>query len=249
MHELIVVLAFALGGIVHATAGFGSALIAMPILTLAIAPVTATPLQNSVGLFLSAWIWYQHRERWPWRDSIPIILFSLAGIPIGTYALVHFSENVVLGVLGGVLLLYAAFELRGVLLGANWEPASVRRDPTYIGASIAGLLSGILGAAYATNGPPAIIYGRLRRWPRAEFKSVLQSLFLISGAASVLWQGAAGLFTRDVGWYALFAFPGLALGAYIGYRIDRRLDHDQFRNVVLGLLVALGIVLLVRAFA
>ena len=37
---------------------------------------------------------------------------------------------------------------------------------------------------------------------------MLQSLFLINGVAIFLWQGSSGLLTRDVGWFALFAFPG-----------------------------------------
>ena len=41
---------------------------------------------------------------------------------------------------------------------------------------------------------------------------------------------------------------GLALGAAIGYRVDKRLDHDRFRKVVLGLLAVLGAVLEVRAW-
>lgn len=247
MDEAIVFVALTLGGIVHSTAGFGSALVAMPILTLALSPAVATPLQNTVGLFLCALIWYQHRDQWPWRDSVPIIAFSLLGVPLGTYALTHFREKSVLLVLGLVLVAYALFELRDVFAGRDAAQRVSLRDPTYIGASIAGLLSGILGAAYATNGPPAIIYGSLRRWPRAEFKSVLQSLFLINGIAIVLWQGSQGLITREVGWLALFAFPGLALGAAIGYRIDKRLDHEQSRRVVLGLVAVLGIVLIARS--
>ncbi len=249
MNEAVVFIALTLGGIVHSTAGFGSALVAMPILTLALSPAVATPLQNTVGLFLCALIWYQHRDVWPWRDSVPIIAFSLLGVPLGTYALTHFSEKSVLLVLGLVLLSYAMFELRGIVLARDATPRGALRDPTYIGASIAGFLSGILGAAYATNGPPAIIYGGLRRWPRAEFKSVLQSLFLINGIAIVLWQGSQGLITREVGWLALFAFPGLALGAAIGYRIDKRLDHEQSRRVVLVLIAILGVVLIARSTA
>ncbi|MCC6793769.1 MAG: sulfite exporter TauE/SafE family protein [Candidatus Hydrogenedentes bacterium] len=247
MNETVVFVALTLGGVVHATAGFGSALVAMPILTLALAPAVATPLQNTVGLFLCALIWYQHREEWPWRDSVPIIAFSLFGVPLGTYALTHFSEQSVLLILGVVLLTYALFELLSVVSRRTSLLHAGLRDPMYVGASIAGFLSGILGAAYATNGPPAIIYGSLRRWPRAEFKSVLQSLFLINGIAIVLWQGSQGLITREVGWLALFAFPGLALGAAIGYRIDKRLDHEQSRRVVLGLVAVLGVVLIARS--
>ena len=80
MDETVVFIALTLGGMVHSTAGFGSALVAMPILTLVLSPAVATPLQNTVGLFLCALIWYQHRDQWPWRDSVPIIAFSLLGV-------------------------------------------------------------------------------------------------------------------------------------------------------------------------
>ena len=247
MREALVFLAFALGGAVHSAAGFGSALVAMPILTILIAPPLAAPLMNSVGLLLAAAIWYQHRGRWPWRDSLPLILASLVGVPFGTYALVHLPERAVLAFLGCLLLAYSIFELRTGANNRNPEIAPARRDPICAGAAVAGLLAGVLGAAYAANGPPAIIYGRLRGWPRAEFKSVLQSLFLINGIATVIWQGSTGLFTRTVGWYAVFALPGLALGAAIGYRIDKRLNHEQFRVMTLVLIAALGAVMLVRA--
>jgi hypothetical protein len=242
-----VFIALTLGGIVHSTAGFGSALVAMPILTMAIEPRIAAPLQSAVGLLLSALIFYRHREAWPWRETLPIIAFSILGIPFGTYALLHFPEGVVLGFMGAVLIAYALFELAGPTRGLTSRP--FRRDPHHIGSSIAGFLSGVFGAAYATNGPPVIVYGAVRGWPKGEFKSALQSIFLVNGACIVAWQSSAGLFTRNVGWYALFAVPGLALGAFIGHRIDRRIDQDRFRRYVLGLILILGVVLLARAAA
>lgn len=248
MHEAIVFCALLLGGVVHSTAGFGSALVAMPILTLALPATTATPLQNTTGLLLSALIWYRHRARWPWRDSIPLILFSFAGIPLGTYALTHVPQRLVLGALGILLIGFAGFEYATARFGGVAHGQAIRRDPACIGASLAGLLAGLLGAAYATNGPPAIAYGTLRRWPRAEFKAALQSLFFVNGIGIVLWQSSRGLLTPEVGWLALFAVPGLALGATIGYGVDKRLDPDRFRSIVLALLVVLGAVLVVRAW-
>ena len=77
-------------------------------------------------------------------------------MPLGTFALTNLPERLVLGVLGAVLLSYTAFELSGVLRNNAEDGPPVRRDPAYVGASIAGFLSGILGAAYATNGLPRL---------------------------------------------------------------------------------------------
>lgn len=247
LESVTVFVALMLGGIVHFTAGFGSALVAMPILTLAIEPRVAAPLQSAVGLSVSALIFYQHRESWLWRETLPIIAFSILGVPFGTYALLYFPQPVVLAALGLVLVAYAVFELTGVAGRVAAHSGPLRRDRFHIGSSVAGFLSGVFGAAYATNGPPVIVYGSLRAWPKREFKSALQSVFLVNGVFIVLWQSSAGLFTRNVGWYALFAVPGLATGAFIGHRIDRRLDHSRFRRYVLALILLLGVVLLMRS--
>jgi len=233
-----------LGGAIHTTAGFGSALVAMPILTLVVHPVVATPLQTAVGLGLSGLILYQHRAKWPWPDAVPLVAASIAGIPLGTYVITHLAESTVLGALGVVLLLYACFELLGRRTPAY---VGVTRDPFLLGSAIAGFLSGVLGSAYATNGPPAIIYGSLRRWPPGEFRSALQSLFFVNGICILLWQGGNGLLTKEVGWYACFAAPGLILGAFIGYKLDKYIDHKRFRTIVIGLMFLLGVLLLFRA--
>lgn len=246
--EIVIFFALLLGGLVHSTAGFGSALVAMPILTFVISPVTATPLQSVVGLVLSAFIFHQHRGTWPWRDAVPLILFSLLGVPVGTYALVRLPETVVFAVLGATMIGYVAFELIRwrVLIGAHrrhWN------DPTLVGGALAGFIAGVLGGAYASNGPPAIIYGSLRGWPKGEFKSVLQSLFVVNGLFLIAWQGGSGLLTREVAWYSLFAFPGLIVGAVIGARLDRHIKQALFRRMVLFLLALLGVTMIVRAVA
>ncbi len=251
--ELIVFVALTFGGLVHTTAGFGLALVAMPVMTLIISVRIATPLLAIVGLSLSGLIFYQHREHWLWRESAPLIAGSIAGVPVGTYALTSLPPSLVLGFLGVVLLGYAGFELFRAANGSNKDNPSpalennINHLHVTASASIAGFLSGVLGGAYAANGPPLIVYGAMRRWHKERFKSILQSLFIFNGVVIVIWQAYRGLITQDVGWYGLFAFPGLFLGMSIGRRIDRHLNHARFRRVLLGLLLVLGTLLLIRS--
>ncbi len=251
--ELVIFVAFLVGGIVHTTAGFGSALVAMPLTTLVIDVRVATPLQALAGLSLCILIFYQHREHWLWWESLPLILGALVGIPIGTYALTSLPQSTVLGCLAFVVLGYAFFDLiatgrRGKeeLLdeGAD-EPSATKIQAG--SACVVGLLSGILGGAYATGGPPVVIYAAIRGWHKERFKSIVQSLFIFSGSFLLVWQAAHGLITRDVGRYAIFAFPGLFCGMLIGRAVDRYIDHARFRRLVLGMLVFLGTVLLFRS--
>ena len=251
--ELVVFAAFVAGGIVHTTAGFGSALIAMPLTTLVIDVRVATPLQALAGLSLCVLIFYQHREHWLWWESLPLILGALIGIPIGTYALTSLPESIVLRCLAVVILGYALFDLissrrreqEELVVEGTEEPSATKIQAG--SAWVTGLLSGILGGAYATGGPPVVIYATIRGWHKERFKSIIQSLFIFSGSFLIFWQALHGLITRDVGWYVLFAFPGLFLGMIIGSFIDRYIDHARFRTLVLGLLLFLGTVLLLRS--
>lgn len=253
--ELVVFVAFVLGGIVHTTAGFGSALVAMPLTTIVIDVRVATPLQAFAGLSLCILIFYQHREHWLWWESLPLILGAVVGIPIGTYALTSLPQSIVLGCLAVVVLGYAIFDListrrRGqdeLLDERAGEPSATRMQAG--SAGIAGLFSGILAGAYATGGPPVVIYAVIRGWRKERFKSILQSLFIFSGSFLLLWQASRGLITWDVGKYAVFAYPGLFTGMVIGRAIDRHIDHVRFRKLVLAVLIVLGIMLLLRSLS
>lgn len=247
--EAVVFVSLLLGGVVHTTAGFGSALVSIPMMTLVIAPQQAAPLQAIVGLTLSTVILYQHRSAWPWREAGPLLLGSIAGIPVGTSALLYLPAGLVLGALGTLLAGYGLLELlRKVPDDHSDLVTATNSSPRALWSAGVGFCSGVLGGAYATNGPPVIIYGAARRWPKERFRAILQSLFVVNGIGIVLVHAVSGLVTRQIGWYALFAYPGVLLGMLAGFRLDPWIDHARFRRVVLGLLVVLGGLLILRAF-
>ncbi|MFQ5856424.1 MAG: hypothetical protein ACE5LU_12350, partial [Anaerolineae bacterium] len=43
-----------------------------------------------------------------------------------------------------------------------------------------GFVAGCLGGAYNTPGPPVIVYGSLRQWPKQEFRAMLQAFFCLN---------------------------------------------------------------------
>jgi hypothetical protein len=108
-----------------------------------------------------------------------------------------------------------------------------------------GFLSGILAGAYNTGGPPLIIYGAIKKWPREQFKSILQSVFLVNGVMVVARHAAGGLITGPVLRYYLYSVPLLLVGVFLGTRVDRLVGPEQFRKLVLVLILLLGVSLLV----
>jgi hypothetical protein len=118
------------------------------------------------------------------------------------------------------------------------------RRPARWWAYPAGFLAGCLGGAYNTPGPPVIVYGSLQQWPKDEYRAILQTLFFISGVLIVGSHLLAGHMTRSV--WALYAWaaPALLLGLWTGTRLDRRVDQERFRTMVLVVILVLGTTLM-----
>lgn len=237
----VVLLAFALGGLVHTAAGFGSALVAVPLMCLVMDVRTAAPVEALLGMVIAGEVWRRNRHAFRWRDSGRLVAGALIGTPLGTWALWKLPADLVLGCLGVLLLGYGVFELRRENGVAH---ASVRPERPWVSWSV-GICAGILGGAYTTNGPPLILYGTYRRWSKETFKSVLQSCFLVGGVFIVACHGASGLITRDVLRYVLWGLPGLVGGMALGTVADERLNAERFRMLIL--MLALGGTLLARA--
>jgi hypothetical protein len=109
----------------------------------------------------------------------------------------------------------------------------------------AGFLAGVLGGAFNTPGPPVIVYGNLRQWPRNLFRSTLQALFLFSSSLVIVSHVAAGNLTFATIPTYLLLIPALLLGVWAGSTIDRRISNERFRGLVLALIFATGVLLLI----
>jgi len=212
--------------------GFGLALVSMPLLTALLGVKSAAPVVAVFALVAELALVIYYRSALELGIVWRLAVASVFGIPLGVFALKHVDEQLVMRVLGVVVGGYALYALFNFRL-----PALQRR----IWAYGAGFLAGVLGGAYNTSGPPVIIYGNCRRWPRDVFKSNLQGFFVLNSAIVLFSHLTAGNLTPLVWRYSLVALPAVALGMWTGVRMDRRLDPDTFRKIVLGLLLVLGL--------
>jgi hypothetical protein len=147
----------------------------------------------------------------------------------------NINEPVALTVLGAIISGYALYAL--------FEPKPPELNhPAW--AAVFGLLAGLLGGAYNTSGPPVVVYGNARRWSPAEFKSHLQGFFLLNSVLVVAGHLISGNYTAPVWQHYLIALPGLALGIFLGVSLDRRINPQIFRKLVLVMLLVVGLKML-----
>lgn len=218
--------------------GFGSALVAMPLLALVLEVHATAALVALLSLAVNLALLWPARRELPWRPVAPLLAGSFVGVPVGVLFLAGADPRLARGLLGAVLIAASA-----ALLGTR----RVRLGPGPVPALAAGALAGVLGGAFNANGPVAAIYVAARGWEKRETHAALQMYFLASGLWVAALHGAAGFTSRGVLIAAAAALPFLAAGSLAGWAVHRRIDEDRYRRLLLLVLVAVGAALLAVA--
>ncbi len=224
--------------LVRSAMGFGDAVVAMPLLAMALGLRTATPLVAFIGPTISILILARHWRKVEFKSAGRLIAATLLGIPVGVCGLARLPETPLKIALGAIILLYGLFGLARPGMRLEHERP---RFPWLIG-----WFAGILGGAYNTNGPPIVAYGMLRGWPPESFRATLQGYFLPTGLAILAGHGLAGLWTGTVLRSYLYSLPAIVVGVFLGGLLHKRLTHGTFTKLVYASLVAMGALMLVR---
>ena len=225
----------ALAAFVQSLTGFGQALVAMPLLVMFLPIQIASPLIAMYGLTINVFVIWRYGGSFRLGEVWRPLLAMLPGVALGVYALRRVDERWVLGILGAVLVGYALYALL--------TPRTPQVKSRGWGV-LAGFLSGVLGGAYNTSGPPLVVYGSSCGWSSNEFRANLQGLFFVSNLTVMLSHLLAGNITWSVGQRYLISLPLCALGLGLGVWMGKHLDAARFQKAVLLLLLVMGIRLL-----
>jgi uncharacterized membrane protein YfcA len=228
---LVVVVVF-VAALAQSLSGFGFALMVMPLLTIAMGLRTAAPLVALVGLTLYTVNIVRYRRAINFGEVLRLGAASAAGIPIGIWALANVDEAVIKPLLGVTLIAYAIYALM--------SPATSRRC-SHRWVYPAGFLAGCLGGAYNTPGPPVVVYGSLRGWPKEKFRAVLQVLFFLNAVLIVASHCVAHHLTATVLRSYACAVPALLSGVLAGSYVDRRVNRERFHTIVGAMTLILGL--------
>ena len=227
-----------LATVVRSAFGFGEALVAVPLLALAIPVDVAAPVAVLASITVALIVVVQDWRSIHVRSAIWLVVPTLFGIPIGLLALKTVPEAIVKTILATVIIAFSAWSLTPRVR------FHLENDRL---AALFGFLAGILGGAYGMNGPLLAMYGALRQWPPANFRATLQGYFLPASLAGMAGYWMAGLWTPAVSRFYLLSLPGMLLGIFLGRVVNRRMNARQFVLYVHAGLIAIGLVLLVQA--
>ncbi len=236
---ILILIVLFLAALTRSTFGFGDALVGMPLLAILTGMQIATPVIQMFGTTIAIFILIRQWRQVDLKSAWKLIVSSLIGIPIGLYYLSKVNENVVKFILAVIIILFALYQLS--------RPKMVRLKSDRL-AIFFGLLGGILGGAYNTNGPPVIFYGTLRDWDPARFRATLQGYFFPTGIGILTGHLIAGFWTPTVIRYYVTGLPVVVAAILLGSFLNRRVPKEKFVRYVYVILIVLGIFLLVDIF-
>jgi len=228
--SLILFVAYLVRGI----AGFGSGLIAIPLLALFHPLTLVVPIVVLLDYLGSAAQGVRNRDAIMWRELAPLLPFTLIGCLIALYLFSSIDPLVLKRSLGVFVLVFAVYQIMPLpdLKGSR------------IWAFPAGLFGGLVGTIFGTGGPFYIIYLSLRRLKKNETRASFATYFFIDGSIRLIGFLFIGLLNKAL-FYALLPWlPIAALGLFVGGRVHIEISNNTFKYFISLLIVFSGYQLL-----
>ena len=221
--------------------GFGSGLIAVPLLALFLPLTFVVPLILLLDFTASILIGGFNRQHVRWRELLILVPVGIIGVGVGTHLLVNLPQTPMLVALAIFVLLFA---IKSLLNIQGDKPIS---QTWAVPAALAG---GTVGALFGTGGPPYVIYLSHRIHHKSELRATLSALFFTEGLTRIISFLLVGLLLSREVWIAFFAGLPIMLGVlYFGGRVHHGLSAAHMARLVGGLLLVASISLLFKALA
>ena len=222
---------------VKGLSGFGSGLVAIPLLAFVLPLTLIVPVLGLVSYSGTVVQSLSFRKDVIWKDLLPLIPFSLAGIVIALWLLVNVNITVLTLVLGVFIFCYSIYSLlpREVSTGTRWW------------AIAAGSFAGLIGTLFVTGGPFYVLYLKMRNINKQQFRAMITMIFLFDGGARMIGYFASGLFTSKMLVLVLILLPVLFLAMYLGHHLHIKINERRFNQVVSILLLISGLSLAIKS--
>ncbi|MCB1742657.1 MAG: sulfite exporter TauE/SafE family protein [Gammaproteobacteria bacterium] len=222
--------------LVRGLAGFGSGLVAVPTLA-TFSPLSAVvPMVVFLDYLGSALQGLGNREHVHWRELAWLFPFSMIGIYVGLRVLDGVDADLLRRMLGGFVLCFSVYQL---ITLPRFEASRLVALPL-------GFLGGLVGTLFGTGGPFFIIFFGVRGLDRQSLRASFACWFLIDGLFRLAGYLYFGYFNGAMVTRLAAAVPVMLLGLYVGGRIHARLSEVTFKRLISVLLIASGLILLLR---
>ncbi len=234
MPELVLImLGWFAGGFINGVAGFGAAMVAMPLIAPFMDLSVAVPSCTLIVLTLNCQVGWTFRKYIEWHYVKGIFIGAIPGVILSVFILEYLSETYLKAGMGAFIACYALWSLYADKGGER----TIRPAWGYL----AGLLSSALGMAFGFNGPPLAAYIAYSGCPAPAVKGILGAGFIITGFFIVTAKAVTGQITPTVLLTYAVATPAVILGSRLGNWLSSYLNEHSYRKVLFVALAGMGL--------
>ncbi|MHB1085241.1 MAG: sulfite exporter TauE/SafE family protein [Thiobacillus sp.] len=232
--QLVVLIAYFMFGV----SGFGSSLIAVPLLSHLMPLRSAVMLALVLDLISAMGQSRKDRVHIRWDELKSMIPFAFIGIIAGAVLLSRVANDSLLFVLGVFVIAmgthYLLSSSDGRTVSSGWSAP-------------AGLVGGIASSLFGTGGPAYMGFLGHRLESRHELRATFSGLLALDGSLRVAVFIAGGIFFSSLNLSLLIAvLPIMLLGLWLGRCAHTVISNRQMKYMIAILLIMSGMSLVLR---
>jgi hypothetical protein len=222
-----------IAAIIRGFSGFGLALVAVPLLSMIMAPMSFVPLifgMQIIAVFPGLKRTLQDVQ---WNQVISLLPGSFLGTWVGLLLLYRINPEVIGIIIAIAVVLVAVFLLKGLRFSRHFSKSET---------AIIGMLAGLLNGAASLPGPPVILAQLVMPNTNKMVRSNLIIFFTILSLLGLTSIVAGGKLNETHVYLIATSTPFLILGTWLGERLFYNpVMFPYYRRISTYLLLTIGI--------
>ena len=231
--------------------GFGAAAggLAVPLMSIAIAPPEAAGIMLPILCAMDVFSVYAYRGRWSSEHLRILLPGSVIGIALGGLAFGMLSVNMIRLIVGLIAVLFTLNKWLNMTDRLATLLAVRQRSPGRLFGAVCGLLSGLTSTLAHSGGPPFAVYIYSLKLDKTLIVATSAAFFCIGNYLKLIPYFFLGqLNTANLTTSLLFS-PLAPLGVWLGLWLHKRISEQSFFQVSYVLLFLSGVKLIYDAVA
>lgn len=226
----------AMAGLSRGFAGFGAALIFVPLASILIPPQMAVPVLWLIDFTLVMPLTIKGFRSANWGEIRNMIAGVIVGVPLGTWMLATLPQDPMRWVISILVLIAVA----GLASGYRRTRPMSRPGMIAVGGA-----AGVGSGAAALGGPSVIVFwASSTTTSAAQMRMNIFAFFGLTGTLAGVMHFWFGLFTLEVLATSVLLGPIYALALYVGSRMFGMVSESGFRRFALCLCAAAAIMVM-----
>ncbi|MDH5394733.1 MAG: sulfite exporter TauE/SafE family protein [Gammaproteobacteria bacterium] len=217
--------------------GFGSGLIAIPLLALFLPLTFVVPFISILDISASVIHTIHTRKYIAWKILLRALPFAVVGVSVALFIIKTLDTLVLVKALGIFIILFAIYSLISPKLKKNDSP---------IWPIFGGFFGSFIGTLFGTGGPFYVFYFHLQDMDKSVFRATCAATFLLDGLIRATGFTLSGFYTTTVLFNILYALPIMFISMYIGEHLHTNISQRVFQRAIGIFLIFSGMALILK---